>query len=310
MILAVSLNSAMDRTVVLPGRLAPGEIQRARSVDVRMGGKGLNVAWAAARLGAKVSVTGFAGGLTGRFLREECARHGIRDGLVTTAGESRACYMFASADGSPPTVVNEPGPTVSFAEVDALVATYTSLVCEASLVVLSGSLPPGAPADIYRRMIEIARRAGVHCILDSSGEPLREGIAANPWLIKPNADEFAALTGGPWQSPEALRRRCRDLTATGVANVVVSLGGEGALVTAGDQCWHVQPPSVQTANPTACGDIFVAGVAVRIDRGEPLLEGIRLGTACAAANAAHPVPYLPTPAELGFLLAGVNIRAD
>lgn len=305
MILAVSLNSAMDRTVLLSGRLASGEIQRAVSADVQMGGKGLNVAKAAARLGAAVCATGFAGGLTGRFLREECARLGIRDGLVTTSGESRVCYMFANQDGTPPTVVNEPGPFISPAEVEALLEVFTALLPQSSLAVLSGSLPPGVPVDIYRRMIEAARSAGVRCLLDSSGEPLRHGLLAKPWLIKPNADEFAELVGR-WQTEDDLTRQCRQLQAAGVENVIVSLGGDGALVVAGEQCWHVKPPSLETANPTGCGDIFVAGLAVSLDRGGTLLDGVRLGTACAAANAAHVTPYIPAPAELGPLLAGVD----
>lgn len=307
MILAVSLNSAMDRTVLLAGPVVSGEIQRAVSVDVQMGGKGLNVAKAAARLGAEVCATGFAGGLTGRFLREECARLGIRDGLVTSSGESRVCYMFASQDGALPTVINESGPIISPAEVEALLEAFTALLPQSSVVVLSGSLPPGVPVDIYRRMIDAAQRAGVRCLLDSSGEPLRQGLLANPWLIKPNADECAELTGGPWRSLADLKLRCDQIRAGGVANVVVSLGGEGALVTTEDDCWHVKPPRLETANPTGCGDIFVAGVAVSLDRGGTLLDGVRLGTACAAANAAHFTPYIPAPAEAAQLLAGVDI---
>jgi tagatose 6-phosphate kinase len=306
MILAVSLNSAMDRTLLL-SRLEPGAIQRALSVDVQMGGKGLNVAKAAVRLGGTVCATGFAGGVTGRFLREECVRLGIQDGLVETGGESRVCYMFANEDGTAPTVVNEPGPTVTPAEVELLLQKFTALLPTATLVVLSGSVPPGTPAHIYRRLIEAAREAGVRCLLDSSGEPLRQGIAARPWLMKPNADEFAELTGGPWHSLSELKDRCNQIRAEGVANVVVSLGAEGAMAASADGCWYVEPPRLKTANPVGCGDIFVAGLSVCVDRGGTLLDGVRLGTACAAANAARFTPYIPAPAELGPLLTGVNI---
>jgi len=308
MITVVSLNSAMDRTVMVD-QLRPGAEQRALSAAVHLGGKGLNVAQVVRALGESVCVTGFAGGPTGEYIRSECRRLGVADHLVRTAGESRVCYIFAEKNGSAPTVVNEPGPTVSAGEVAALVDLYDHLLPQASVVVLSGSMPPGVPADLYRTLIERARRAGRRCVLDASGTALREGLAGGPWVIKPNQGELAQLTGGPWDGVDAWKVRCAKLAALGAGNVVATLGAEGALVCSAGQFWRVTPPTVQAANPVGSGDALVAGMAVAAHRGQPLLEGVCLGTACAAANAASMTPYVPAGDELRMLMRGVTLSS-
>ncbi|MET7797074.1 1-phosphofructokinase family hexose kinase, partial [Streptomyces decoyicus] len=194
MILTVTLNAALDITYRVP-RLHPHATNRVAEVSERPGGKGLNVSRVLAALGHRTVATGFAGGGTGTALRALLAETEVTDALVPVGGATRRTVAVVDAAGGDTTQLNEPGPTVSPAEWDTFLGTYRELLGEARAVALCGSLPPGVPVDVYARLTRAARSAGVPVLLDTSGEPLRRGLAARPDLAKPNADELAALTG-------------------------------------------------------------------------------------------------------------------
>lgn len=292
----------MDRTLLVD-ELRRGQVQRALEVNVQAGGKGLNVARAVRRLGESVRVVGFAGGLVGAFLRSEMRRLGIDDQMTETERETRTCYIFAEPTGGVSTVVNEPGPRITDRELAAFVSTYVEALADAQLVVFSGSLPPGTPADLYNGLLELAHSKGVRAILDTSGPALQAGLKGRPWAIKPNAEEFDQLMG----TAQDLKANCAALVRQGVGNVVVTLGEEGAVVCSNGHYWRVTPPPITAVNPVGSGDAFVAGLAVSAWRGEPFEEGVRLGTSCAAANAANLAPDIPVRADLERYLQGVTM---
>ncbi|WP_241000007.1 PfkB family carbohydrate kinase, partial [Streptomyces sp. Tu 4128] len=188
MILTVTLNTALDITYRVRS-LRPHASHRVTDVTERAGGKGLNVARVLAALGHEVTVTGFAGGTTGGVVRDGLAGvRGVTDALVPVAGATRRTIAVVDERTGDTTQLNEPGPAVAPAEWNAFQDTYEELLAGASAVALCGSLPPGVPVGAYAGLVRSARAAGVPVLLDTSGEPLRRGVAARPDLIKPNAD--------------------------------------------------------------------------------------------------------------------------
>ncbi|MGR6971197.1 1-phosphofructokinase family hexose kinase [Streptomyces cynarae] len=274
MILTVTLNTALDITYRVR-ELRPHASHRVTEVTERPGGKGLNVARVLAALGHRVTATGFAGGATGRSLREQLTRtHGLVDALVPVAGATRRTIAVVDRSTGDTTQLNEPGPVITPAEWSAFLQAYDDLVRSAAAVALCGSLPPGVPVGAYAHLVRTARAAGVPVLLDTSGEPLRRGVAARPDIVKPNADELAELTGShePSQATRDARRR-------GAHTVVASLGAEGLLAVNTEGSWRAAPPRRLTGNPTGAGDSAVAG----------LLSGL--------------VEHLPWPARLARAVA-------
>ncbi|WP_338671967.1 1-phosphofructokinase family hexose kinase [Streptomyces sp. SCSIO 30461] len=286
MILTVTLNAALDITHRLP-ELVPGASHRVAEVIERPGGKGLNVARVLGSLGYETVVTGFAGGPTGAVLRERLAGQPqpIRDSLVPIAANTRRTLAVVETTSGGTTQLNEPGPQVTADEWAAFLMTYEALLPDAEAVALCGSLPPGIHVGAYAELIRRARTAGVPSVLDTSGEPLRRGIAARPDLAKPNADELAQLTG----SREPVRAT-RDARRRGAHTVVSSLGPDGMLAATADGVWRATAPAKPkvAGNPTGAGDAAVAGLLSGLVDSLPWPD--RLSRAVALATAAVLAP--------------------
>uniref|UniRef100_UPI0015F0ECD2 1-phosphofructokinase family hexose kinase n=1 Tax=Streptomyces sp. WELS2 TaxID=2749435 RepID=UPI0015F0ECD2 len=234
MILTVTLNTALDITYRVRS-LRPHASHRVSEVAERPGGKGVNVARVLAALGHEVTVTGFAGGHTGAVLRSMLAGApgDLVDALVPVSGATRRTVAVVDERTGDTTQLNEPGPHVSPAEWAAFLGRYQELLPGVSAVALCGSLPPGVPVGAYAGLVRAARSAGVPVLLDTSGEPLRRGVAARPDVIKPNADELAELTGShePLRATQDARRR-------GAHAVVASLGADGLLAVTPEGHWR------------------------------------------------------------------------
>ncbi|WP_351235692.1 1-phosphofructokinase family hexose kinase [Streptomyces sp. NPDC002133] len=284
MILTVTLNTALDLTYRVPA-LVPHTSHRVTEVTERPGGKGLNVARVLAALGHEAVVTGFAGGPTGAVVRDLLAPLPVRDALVPVAGTTRRTLAVVDAATGDTTQLNEPGSTVTAEEWAAFLATYETLLQRADAVALCGSLPPGIHVGAYAELVRRARAAGVPALLDTSGEPLRRGIAARPDLVKPNADELAQLTG----SREPLRAT-HDARRRGARTVVSSLGPDGILAATPDGIWQAAPPAKVLGNPTGAGDSAVAGLLSGLVESlswpDRLARAVALATATVLAPAA------------------------
>ncbi|MFV5996390.1 1-phosphofructokinase family hexose kinase [Streptomyces sp. NPDC056231] len=284
MILTVTLNTALDLTYGVPA-LVPHTSHRVGDISERPGGKGLNVARVLSALGHETVVTGFAGGATGAVLRELLADLPPRDALVPVAGNTRRTIAVVDASTGDTTQLNEPGPLVSADEWTTFLATYEKLLAGADAVALCGSLPPGIHVGAYAELVRIARAAEVPVLLDTSGEPLRRGIAARPDLIKPNADELAQLTGSrdPLRATHDARRR-------GAHGVIASLGADGMLAVTPEGAWRAAPPDRVAGNPTGAGDSAVAGLLSGLVEGlswpDRLRRAVALSTATVLAPAA------------------------
>ncbi|MET9715844.1 1-phosphofructokinase family hexose kinase [Streptomyces rochei] len=284
MILTVTLNTALDITYRVPG-LRPHASHRVTEVTERPGGKGLNVARVLAALGHPVTVTGFAGGSTGATVRASLAGvPGVVDALAPVAGATRRTVAVVDERTGDTTQLNEPGPVVAPAEWNAFQEAYEGLLAGAAAVALCGSLPPGVPVGAYAGLVRTARAAGVPVLLDTSGEPLRRGVAARPDLIKPNADELAELTGShePLRATQAARRR-------GARSVVASLGAAGLLAETPEGRWRAAPPAQVRGNPTGAGDSAVAGLLSGLVEHLPWPDRLARAVALSAATVLSPV---------------------
>ncbi|MFI0929134.1 1-phosphofructokinase family hexose kinase [Streptomyces sp. NPDC021012] len=304
MILTVTLNTALDLTYRVPA-LTPHASHRVTQVIERPGGKGLNVARVLAALGHETVATGFAGGATGATLRGLLAETPVRDELVETAGPTRRTVAVVDTASGDTTQLNEPGPTVTPAEWTAFRARFTTLLDGAEAVALCGSLPPGIHVGAYAELIRLARTADVPVLLDTSGEPLRRGIAARPDLVKPNAEELAQLTGArePHRATNDARRR-------GARAVVSSLGPDGMLAATPEGLWRATPPAAVKGNPTGAGDSAVAGLLSGLVDHTPWPDRLTRAVALSAATVLSPVAgEFDTTAYEG-LLTRVKVTAQ
>jgi tagatose 6-phosphate kinase len=282
-ILTVTLNTALDITYHVR-TLRPHGSHRVSEVTERPGGKGLNVGRVLAALGHEVTVTGFTGGATGRAVRDQLAgTAGVVDALVPVQGSTRRTIAVVDTTTGDTTQLNEPGPAITPAEWSAFQETYERLLRSASAVALCGSLPPGVPVGAYAQLVRTARASAVPVLLDTSGEPLRRGVAARPDIVKPNAEELAELTGShdPSQATRSARRR-------GAHTVVASLGAEGLLVENAAGRWRAAPPRRVHGNPTGAGDSAVAGLLSGLVEDLPWPERLARAVALSAATVLAP----------------------
>ncbi|MFJ1929687.1 1-phosphofructokinase family hexose kinase [Streptomyces sp. NPDC088131] len=287
MILTVTLNTALDLTYGVPA-LVPHASHRVTDLSERPGGKGINVARVLTALGHDSVVTGFAGGATGSVLRQLLAdlpagRASLTDALVPVAGDTRRTLAVVDGTTGDTTQFNEPGPHVTADEWTAFLRSYEKLLTGAEAVALCGSLPPGIHVGAYAELIRPARAAGVPVLLDTSGEPLRRGIAARPDLIKPNADELAQLTGS--REPT---RATRDARRRGAHTVIASLGPDGMLAVTPDGSWRASPPAAVKGNPTGAGDSAVAGLLSSLVEGLSWPDRLRRAVALSTATVLSP----------------------
>lgn len=284
MIVTVTLNAAIDKTYYVSG-FAAGAVQRVRRQIAEPGGKGNNVAKIVRLLGGEAVATGFAAGGAGAFIEERLAARGIRTGFVRIPGESRTCLNIVDETSGASTELLEEGPTVGDAELAEIKEAVGRLGAQASVVVLSGSLPAGAPAELYAELIGTARSAGARVYLDASGEALALGIGAKPDLIKPNEEELARLSGRRRLEADHYAEAARKLHGQGIRQVCATLGRQGAVACMDGTLYRVIAPSVSAVSAVGCGDAFVAGMAYADELGLPAADRLRMAAAAGAAAA-------------------------
>lgn len=287
MIYTLTLNPAVDKEYTVP-RLVMDEVLRASETRVDHGGKGFNVSRMLAALGTPSTAVGMVGGHSGNLLREGLEDAGIQTDFVNVNGETRTNISIVDENLEHHIKVNESGPLVSKNEISSLLIKITSLVKSGDYWVLAGSLPPGAPKDIYAQIIRVVQDSGAHAVLDSSGEPLRLGCQAGPYLAKPNASEASQITGKPAETPVDMVSITPDLHTMGVKVAVISAGKKGALLSDGKNQWFGHSPAIEERNPIGAGDAMVAGLVWKLSEGEEPSTALRWGLACGAAAASQP----------------------
>lgn len=284
MIVTLTLNAAVDKAYRIDGVLCPGTVMRVAACRNTAGGKGLNVARVVKLCGEPVIPTGLAGGHTGALLEQMSARDGLEGRFVHINAETRCCINILDGD-SRSTELLEPGEHVSAKEMGYFLREFEEICTDAQVVTMSGSVPAGVGNEIYRELTKQVKRWGKKVILDTSGELLREGIKAMPDMIKPNREEIEMLLGNPVSTLKDVRSAAIKLHESGIRQVVVSLGKDGALLACDQGLFYGIPPRLPVANPVGCGDSMVAAFAVAYRRGYPPQKSLRYAVAVSAANA-------------------------
>jgi len=309
-IVTLTANPSLDRTVTLPGPLSRGQVQRALTTTSDPGGKGVNVARVVTAAGALAVAV-----LPGRdddplllALRDV----GIPHRPVPVPGHVRVNLTLTEPDGTT-TKVNEPGPELGAEVRDALADVLVREAAGARWVALSGSLPPGVPVDWYAELTDRLRGTGAKVALDTSGDALlaalAEGTVSLPDLVKPNGEELAELTGQPGvdleRDPAAAVAAATGLLDRGIGAVLATLGAAGALLVTRDGSWSATPPKIRARSSVGAGDSALAGYLLADLAGGGPEDRLRSAVAHGAAAASLPGSTLPAPADVD--LDGVSL---
>lgn len=269
-----------------------GAIHRPTNLVVHPGGKGLNVARAAARLGASVTAVALLAGHAGRWIAERLPLYGIEAHMAWAAGETRSCLSIYDRATQQLTEFYEPAGAVTTQEWTGLEAVLESTLEQAGandLLALCGTAPPGAPLNSHGRLVALARARGVRTIVDGYGRALHDALAAGAWGIKINAAEAAAATGMTISDGDSALAAAVRLRSLGAQAVVITLGRQGvAAIDESGRAWMVSRIPAEGRYPVGSGDAFLAGMAVALLGGSSLATAVQTGTAAAAANAEQP----------------------
>jgi tagatose 6-phosphate kinase len=275
----------VDKTVFIDS-LHAGAFMRAQRYTCLAGGKGTNVSRAVHALGRPTRAMVVVGGHTGRHVVDMIAHEdGIDCVPAWVDSPTRTITTVLEETIHRQTALFEPGSRVTGAEAKEIVDTFRGAIVGASVVALCGTVSDPAIRNLYVELISIAHEAGVLTILDSHGPEFAEGIAAKPYMIKPNVPELEEWIGHGVGS--IAERWCAIDRAheQGIELIVLSMGKEGAMVSRGDNRFRVLPPEIDEVNPVGSGDALVAGFAIGLMENVTLEEMAILGCAAGAANA-------------------------
>ncbi len=294
MIITVTLNPSLDRTIEVP-ELVRGHVLRITDGHLHPGGKGVNVTRALLANGVASRAVVPIGGASGTQLVEMLAEDGVDALTVLIAGTTRTNIAVAEPDGTV-TKLNEPGPVVSEAELESVVVAALDAASPGDWIVLCGSLPQGADEDIYASMVGRIRERGVRAAVDTSGPALARVVAAGPDLIKPNAEELAEAVGRPLRTRADVIEAARELQAAGARRVLVSLGGAGALLVDEDGVQVGTSVALTPRSTVGAGDSFLAGYLSAEASGGASALATALSWGAAAVQL--PGTQMPGPADI------------
>ncbi|HEX2953412.1 MAG TPA: 1-phosphofructokinase [Bacillota bacterium] len=309
MICTVTLNTAVDRTIVLD-RMEIGVTNRVRESRIDPGGKGTDVSRVIVELGGETKALGFVAGESGHYLHQVLTHTYLvqTDFIWLEKQQTRTNTIIVDLESNQQTMLNEAGPIVDEISLNLMREKIRVQAKHCQYVVFAGSLPKGIPVDFYKEMIREVREAGAHPILDTDGDPLRLGLEAVPYLIKPNQEEISRLLGREIKSRDEIVQAVKELHAQGIQYVLVSMGGDGMIATDGKECFHVRPPKIDLKSPVGCGDSVIGGFLVAHSAGQSFLDALKLGTAAGAATATMPGTQLCQRPDVERLLPGVTVE--
>jgi 1-phosphofructokinase family hexose kinase len=286
MILAAGLTPAWQQILVFD-QFSMGEVNRAAQAHWCASGKSVNVALALAALGAETASLSLAGGAAGARLKHDLAGHVMAADWVETASATRVCTTIVDRRTGTTTELVENAAPISDAEMQAFEAAYERLAARAGAIVLSGSLPPGAEVDSYRRLMAMS---ATPVILDARGPELDAALAARPLLVKPNREELARTVNRSIDSDRELIAAARGLIERGARHVLVTQGAGAVWLVTEREARCSRPPHITAVNAIGSGDCLAAGCAWSIARGDDMLTAARIGMAAAIENALALLP--------------------
>ena len=305
MLLALTTNPAIDRTLVVPG-FRHGEVTRATDRRDAAGGKGLNVARVAHTLGTPVRACAPLGGDTGRAIADLAAAEGLAGAWFwMERGVSRVCLLISDLQTQDTLVINEPGPLMQPSDWHGFAQLVEEQSKAAHAVSFSGSLMPGVSIADYSALVQALLQTQQSVYIDISGDPLRATLDLPIALLKVNAPELGTALGitistraDAVAAAQAVRSR-----GHGPRAVVVTLGAAGAIACDDTGGWHASTPAIQLVSPVGSGDAVLAGIASQLLIGTSLNSALLTGVAAGAANAQTLGGGIVDPSEVRRLVA-------
>ncbi|TFI44171.1 1-phosphofructokinase family hexose kinase [Rhodococcus sp. 1R11] len=307
MMVTLTANPSMDRTVTLEAPLTRGGVHRASSSAVDPGGKGVNVARVIG--GSGVEALAVLPANVGDPLLDAMSAKGVDYSAVPTSGPART-NITVSEIGGTTTKINEPGATVSEQTRTELRDRILTLAVDAEWVVLSGSLPPGLPVDWYAELVVALRATTAKVAVDTSDEPLLaladQFPESAPDLIKPNSEELAQLTGYDSEElesaaaqgdPSAAVAAATILLGRGIGAVLATLGSAGAVLVTPGGAWYASPPPITAVSTVGAGDSSLAGYILADVENCSDADKLRRAVAYGTAATALPGTTLPLPEQ-------------
>lgn len=284
MITTVTLNASIDKAYYMDQEIKNGEVMRVSKCINSAGGKGLNVARIIKLCQEDVLATGLVGGYNGSYLEALLKQDQIDFNFEHVQGETRSCINVLDPKyGS--TEYLEPGCVISEEEEAQFIERFKQIVSDSDIVTISGSVPKGINKDIYQRLVTLVKELGKQVILDTSGDLLKEGLKAKPTMVKPNQEEIEKLFDTKITSIDDVIVYAKKIYDLGIDNVVVSLGGDGALLVCSEGVFQGIPPKVDVVNTVGCGDSMVGAFSVAMHRHYSKTETLKYAVAVATANA-------------------------
>ena len=281
MITTVTLNPAIDTRYFIDD-FREGRLFRAEKIIKSPGGKGLNVTKVLKLLSANVNATGILGGKNGEWIQERLKELNIKEEFTTSSSETRVCIAILAKNSE--TEILETGEELNSNDLKKFENKFLDLIKKSNVITMSGSLSKGIPTDYYKKIIEIANIEGKKVILDTSGRALLEGVKGKPFLIKPNFDELEFVLGESIDGRDKINKAVTKLKELGAQNILVSLGGEGALYF-GEENLKINIPRIKINNTVGSGDSSVAGFAKGLNDELELSDILKLSMACGMSNA-------------------------
>ena len=308
MIYTVTLNPALDKTVTVPG-LTVDEVNRIVEVREDPGGKGINVSKVIAKLGGKSCALALLGGTVGEKIKGMLERDGIDVWAFEVQGETRTNLKVVDPKLDTHTDINEPGPEITIATLDDMLEALVASISRGDIVVLSGSLPKGAPVATYAAWTRACAKAGAKVFLDADGSALSHGLGARPYLAKPNDAELSRLCGRELNDVDDIAEEALRIVSGGVGRVVVSMGGAGAVIADESHVLLARSPKVPVGSTVGAGDSVVAALAYAEEQGMGLADAARLAMATGAANVMQSGTQAAERAQVDALLDRVSIES-
>lgn len=290
-VFCVTLNTAIDYIIEV-GALDVGATIRATAAELVPAGKGVDVAVGVAILGGCAVATGFIGDKSREIFASLETEH-VELMFIEVPGHTRINVTIMEQGQPRETHLQTVGFSISPADVERLTVVLKRNVTSRDVVVIGGSLPPGAPEGLAARLVTLCKSMGAYVILDSSGAALLDGLRAGPQMVKPNLLELAQIVGRHVDdSDAAVLRAARECLTLGVDRVVASRGYHGIVVIEREQAWKAWLDNGRSY-PTASvgsGDAVVAAFALSTLQGHPIQDAIRLGVACGTGNLLTQLP--------------------
>ena len=283
MIYTVTLNPAVDRTIIQPD-FALNEMNRISKVVDHAGGKGINVSKMIRNLNGESIALGIISGLSGEFIRRELDELGIKNNFTVGEGKTRTNLKIVDMVNETYTDLNEPGSTVSEKVLKEVEKSIFDVIERDDIIIFAGSLPKGIDVIVYADWISKAKDKGCKVFFDADDEALELGVNSAPYLIKPNINELERLFGTEIHTTEEAVNCSKKLLDKGVEVVVVSKGEEGCLLVSRDLILETSGLAVDVKSTVGAGDSMVAGLAYAIENNYSLEDALRLGVACSTAS--------------------------